>query len=57
MDGEFENYNTFESLGRVDMDDTWRQLVTANRRIGMLKHFSLMMRKSSLSLPRPDDCR
>ena len=57
MDGEFENYNTFESLGRVDMDDTWRQLITANRRIGMLKHFGLMMRKSSLSLPRPDDCR
>ena len=49
MEGEFENYNTIDSVGRVNLDDCWRKLISTERRPTFLKCFKLMMKKSSLS--------
>jgi ABC-2 type transport system ATP-binding protein len=56
MDGEFDNYNNMEAVGRVDMDQCWQKLLTAERHMSLFRGLKLMLKKSiSLSHHRSDN--
>lgn len=52
MDGEFDNYSSIDSIGRVNLDDCWKKLVTCERTPTFAKSFCLMLKKSKPRLSR-----
>lgn len=46
MDGQFENYGTVDNLGKVDMDECWRNLISQRRSPKFFVLLWLMFKKS-----------
>ena len=46
MDGQFENYGTVDTIGKVDMDDCWKNLISERRSPKYFNLFWLMLKKS-----------
>jgi len=48
MNGDFENYNNIDSVGKVDLDECWKKLVTVERKISFFESYKLLLKKSKL---------
>jgi ABC-2 type transport system ATP-binding protein len=47
MEGDFENYSSIDTIGRVNLDEFWEKLICTARKSTFLKSYGLMMKKSS----------